>query len=287
VHDGVPVFAQFSASNGGWTAGGDPAYGPVRRDPWDAASGDPYGSWTATINAADLERQYGFKHLASLTVTSRDGSAAQWGGRVRSLRLDGTGPNGEPMSVTLADQWALRLGLRSTFWKPRFTAPTITAPATIGRGKTVVVRGQASPGAEVDVWFHKQGTVGYSKRRVLTAGADGSWATSYVSDLDYRLYGVSQGVAGTKILVKAIGTTLVAPASVRKGKPFHLSGNAAPRATVVVGLHRAGLVGFITAATVHADKWGRWHATVSATVKTRYVATSKKIKSFSRLVLVH
>jgi hypothetical protein len=100
------------------------------------------------------------------------------------------------------------------------------------------------------------------------------------------VYGVSQGVPGATVLVKAVGTTLVAPAKVKKGKPIRLSGNAAPKATVVVGLHRAGLVGFVTAVTVKADRWGRWHATVTATVKTRYVATSKKIKSATRLVLI-
>ncbi|MDX6222238.1 MAG: stage sporulation protein [Frankiales bacterium] len=286
VRGTTPVFAQFSASNGGWTAGGDAAYGPVRSDAWDATSGDPYASWSTTLNAADLEAAYGFKRLDVLTVTSRDGTSAQWGGRVRSVVLTGLDGAGRPKSVTVTDQAALRFGLRSTFWRPRLTAPTVAAPASIGRGRTVLVTGKASPGAAVDVWFHKQGTVGYTKRRSVVAAADGSWHTSFVADLDYRVYGVSQGVAGTSRLVKAVGTTLVAPAKVKPGAAIGLSGLAPPSTKVVVGLHRAGLVGFVTATTVKSDRWGHWKALVSAAVKTRFVATSARLKSVSRLVLV-
>ena len=286
VNGTTPVFAQFSASNGGWTAGGDPAYGPVREDAWDAASGDPYGTWVATINAADLEAEYGFARLDVLTVTSRDGSAAQWGGRVRSVRLDGFNAVGQRMSVDVTDQAALRFGLRSTFWRPRLTAPTIKAPATSHRGSTVQVTGQASPGASVDVYFHKQGATGYTRRRSVVAGPDGSWTTSFVADLDYRVYGVSQGLAGGSVLVKALGTTLIAPAEVKAGAVIRLSGLARPSSTVVVGLHRAGLVGFVTAATVKADRYGHWKAAVTALVKTRFVATSSRMASATRLVLI-
>ena len=286
LHGGVPVFAQFSASNGGWTAGGDPSYGPVRYDAWDAASGDPYASWTATLNASDLEAAYGFKRVDVLSVTSRDGSAAQWGGRVRAVTLTGIDASGNPKTVDVTDQEALRFGLRSTFWKPRLTAPTISAPTTIGRGRSVLVAGKASPGAAVDVWFHKQGTVGWTKRRSVVAGLDGSWKTSFIADLDYRVYGVSQGLAGPSVLVKAVGTTLLAPARVKAAAPIRLSGMAPPRARVVVGLHRAGLTGFVTAVTVTADRWGHWKATVKATVKTRYVATAARRRSASRLVLI-
>ncbi|BEP14608.1 hypothetical protein acdb102_29190 [Acidothermaceae bacterium B102] len=283
---GVPVFAQYSASNGGWTAGGDPSYGPVRADAWDATSGDPYASWTSTINAADLETAYGFSRLDVLTVTARDGSTAPWGGRVRAVRLDGLGPTGKPLTVTLTGQDQLRFGLRSTFWKPRFTAPTISAPPTAGRGGSVTVSGDASPGAEVDVWFHRQGGKGYTQRRAVTAGADGSWKTAFTADVDYRVYGVSQGLPGTSVLVKAVGTTLVAPAQVKAGAVIRLSGLAAPSARVVVGLHRAGVTGFVTATTVKADRLGRWKAALTATVKTRFVATSSGKRSVSRLVLM-
>jgi SpoIID/LytB domain protein len=286
VNGTTPVFAQFSASNGGWTAGGSPSYGPVRVDAWDAASGDPYGSWVGTINAADLEAAYGFTRVDVLTVTSRDGSGAQWGGRVRSVRLDGLDQLGQRKSVDVTDQSLLRFGLRSTFWRPLLTAPTIAAPATAQRGRSVLVTGKASPGATVDLWFHKQGTVGFSKRRSVVAGPDGSWKTSFVADLDYRLYGVSQGLAGSAVLVKALGTTLVAPAKVKSGAVIRLSGLARPSTTVVIGLHRAGLVGFVTATKVRSDRFGHWKAAVSATVKTRFVATSAGLKSASRLVLI-
>jgi stage II sporulation protein D len=286
VNGSVPVFAQFSSSNGGWTAGGDPSYGPVRPDLWDAASGDPYASWTAVLSAATLEAAYGFKRLDVLTITSRDGTSAPWGGRVRALRLDGIDASGAPKSVTLTDQSALRLGLRSTFYKPRWTAPTIAAPATAPRGHLVVVSGDASPGASVEVWFHKQNTAGASLRRTIVAGLNGTWKTSFTADLDYRVYGVSQGLAGASVLVKAVGTTLVGPAKVKAGAVIRLSGLARPSTTVVIGLHRAGLTGFVTATKVRSDRLGHWKAAVFATVKTRYIATAATLHSATKLVLI-
>ena len=67
---------------------------------------------------------------------------------------------------------------------------------------------------------------------------------------------------------------------------IRLSGLARPSSTVVVGLHRAGLIGFVTAATVKSDRYGHWKAAVTAQVKTRFVATAAGRRSASRLVLV-
>ena len=144
-------------------------------------------------------------------MTARDGSGAPLG-RPSAVQLDGLDQAGKPKSVAITDQGDLRMGLRSTFWKPRFTAPTITGPATAGRGRTVTVSGAASPGVEVDVWFHRQGATGYSKRRSVVAGLDGSWKATFTADLDYRVYGVSQGLPGAL----GAGQDVWAPRSVRR-----------------------------------------------------------------------
>ena len=104
VNGTTPLFAQFSASNGGWTAGGDAAYGPVRSDPWDATSGDPFHSWTTALDVTGLQSQYGFKRLDVFTVTARDGTKAPYGGRVRAVRLDGIDAKGNARSVTVTSQ---------------------------------------------------------------------------------------------------------------------------------------------------------------------------------------
>ncbi len=56
--------------------------------------------------------------------------------------------------------------------------------------------------------------------------------------------------------------------------PFQLTGAAEPGADVVLTLHRADVTGFVPSVTVRADRNGRWKATVTASVNTRYLATS-------------
>lgn len=91
TYQGAPAFAEFSASNGGWTTAGDFPYLTARPDPWDGtAPGDPVHSWKATLRATDLEARYPqIGTLSRIVITSRDGHG-DWGGRVLSARLDGS-----------------------------------------------------------------------------------------------------------------------------------------------------------------------------------------------------
>lgn len=91
---GGPIFAQFSASNGGYSAAGSVPYLAAQPDPYDAVD-NPWRLWTHTLRATDLARCGRLRTLTSVTVLSRDGHGT-WGGRLRLLRLSGTGSSGQP-----------------------------------------------------------------------------------------------------------------------------------------------------------------------------------------------
>ena len=109
--DGKPAFTQFASSNGGWSAAGSAPYLTAREDPYDGWSGNPVHSWRVKLSDTDIERSWpGVGDLRSITVTRRDGNG-DWGGRVASMVLKGTGG-----SVTVSgDTFRSVLGLRSTY----------------------------------------------------------------------------------------------------------------------------------------------------------------------------
>jgi stage II sporulation protein D len=82
-----PVFAQYSASNGGWTVAGGQPYLVAKQDPYDIATYDPYINKTITVTVHSIATRFG---LASLTkmVLVRDGNGT-WNGRVLSGTLYG------------------------------------------------------------------------------------------------------------------------------------------------------------------------------------------------------
>ncbi|HUS21198.1 MAG TPA: SpoIID/LytB domain-containing protein [Aeromicrobium sp.] len=90
TYQGLPAFTQFSASTGGYTDVGSQPYLSPGEDPWDAWSGNPRHSWTASVSASAIASKYpGIGTLKALQVTDRNGYG-DWGGRVRALKLIGS-----------------------------------------------------------------------------------------------------------------------------------------------------------------------------------------------------
>jgi stage II sporulation protein D len=99
MHQGLPVFAEFSSSNGGWSTTGDFAYLRAARDDWDGALPNSVHAWRATLRATDVERRFpAVGTLRRIRVVERDGNGA-WGGRVRSVVLEGVSSTGAPTRV--------------------------------------------------------------------------------------------------------------------------------------------------------------------------------------------
>ena len=105
--NGDPIFAQFSASNGGHSVRGAFDYLPARKDPWDRYT------WTQTVSVADLETAFdSIGDYQRIKVEERDGNGA-WGGRVVRVTVVGS----EGSSTVSGDTFRVRLGLRSTLFR--------------------------------------------------------------------------------------------------------------------------------------------------------------------------
>lgn len=124
TYGGQPVFAEFSASNGGWSVDGGLPYLVAQQDDWDGVTGSAVHSWTATITAAQIQARFpAVGTLQRLRVTARDGNG-DWGGRVQTVVLEGTDSSGAATSVTTtgagiynANSWpGSSTGLRSSWW---------------------------------------------------------------------------------------------------------------------------------------------------------------------------
>ncbi|MCO5309213.1 MAG: SpoIID/LytB domain-containing protein [Austwickia sp.] len=111
TYNGVLVNAEFSASNGGWTAAGAQPYQVAKADPYDGAvSGSPT-TWTTQVNPANLDNVRGIGRFRQVVILSRTGSGDQ-GGRVLTARLDGDAGSAD---VT-GEQLRSLLGLRSSWF---------------------------------------------------------------------------------------------------------------------------------------------------------------------------
>lgn len=121
------VFAEFSASNGGYTAAGGPFYQVAKVDPYDGRLANPSTSWSRPVTAAAFERAFPVGSLRAVRIARRDGLGAL-GGRVRTLVLDGSRG-----SVTVTgSQLRLALGLKSDWFavsSPGLAAPVVAPPA--------------------------------------------------------------------------------------------------------------------------------------------------------------
>ena len=108
---GAPAFTQFGSSSGGWTAAGSAPYLPAQKDPYDGWAGNPMHTWSTRVDDGVLERTWpGVGDLRRIAVTKRDGNG-DWGGRVSSITLSGTGGK----VVVSGDTFRTLLGLRSTW----------------------------------------------------------------------------------------------------------------------------------------------------------------------------
>lgn len=101
--NGAPILAEFSSSNGGQSVASSLPYQVSKPDPWDAVR-SPHHRWNASVSAAEIQTRWpGVGTLERVVVTSRDGKG-EWGGRVRTLRLEGRSSTGSATRVELTGQ---------------------------------------------------------------------------------------------------------------------------------------------------------------------------------------
>jgi stage II sporulation protein D len=113
TYGGRAIFAEFSSSNGGYTAAGSMPYFVAKPDPYDGVSGSSAHSWTLYVSANSIENAYPeIGRVQAVTILARDGRG-EWGGRVTGkVRFSGSNGNVE---VT-GDQVRSTFGLKSNWF---------------------------------------------------------------------------------------------------------------------------------------------------------------------------
>jgi SpoIID/LytB domain protein len=163
TYNGQPIFAEFSASNGGWSVDGGLPYLVAQQDNWDGVTGSSVHSWTATITAAQIQARFpAVGTLQRLRVTARDGHG-DWGGRVQTVVLEGIDRSGAATSVTTtgagiynAHSWpGSSDGLRSSWWhvKPSYEA-AVVARSTVPK----LVQSPGTSTGQLAVQLQNRGT---------------------------------------------------------------------------------------------------------------------------------
>lgn len=101
--DGVTRLAttMYSSSNGGQSVAGSAGHGYLvaKADPYDSVAGNSRHAWSAELPASSLEARYGITRVERIQILSRDG-AGQWGGRVKSVLVEGISATGAYQSAT-------------------------------------------------------------------------------------------------------------------------------------------------------------------------------------------
>ncbi len=120
---GSVALAEYSASTGGYTAGG--AF-PAVPDLGDSVPANPVHSWTAAVPASEIESTLGsIGALGQVDVTQRNGHG-QMGGRVEEIEVVGGAG-----SVSLSgDQFAADFGLRSDWFEIGGTSSSVPTTST-------------------------------------------------------------------------------------------------------------------------------------------------------------
>jgi hypothetical protein len=169
-------------------------------------------------------------------------------------------------SVLLASVTA---GLLATVLAPTPAASaagpvSIASPVTAPRGTVVTVTGTADPGAQVDVFFRRQGTTAYLDLRDLVANAQGAFRTTFTAATDYAFFARSGGRASAIRSVRAVGTTIQQPPVLLRGSVGVLRGLARPGTKVDVFFRAAGTTAFIDYRDVTTSGSGAWATTFRA-----------------------
>ena len=122
-YNGAAIFAQFSASDGGWTVDGGQPYLIAQADPYDnATSGDPYLFYKKKFSVASLASQFGLAKATAVVISKRDGNGT-WNGRVIAGYVEGFDAHGQPMTVKATGfDFASAFGVGTTWFNLRATS---------------------------------------------------------------------------------------------------------------------------------------------------------------------
>ena len=284
TYAGAPIFAEFSSANGGWSSDGGKPYLIAQEDPYDGVvkgSANWGHAWTKSVSAATIQARYpALGSLQRIVVTDRVGEGA-WGGRVVSVRLEGSKGNVNVSGTALRSA----LGLKSEWFRgeqvppapPPVTVPTDppapsdATPSKV-RGVTIQARDRAAavsweapkdPGTKKISGYRLKVSPG---GRVLSLPAAARSATidRLVNGRDYTVTVQAKSKIGTS---KAVSST------VKPTSAFGYQVDVAPKTVF------SGVVTAKSGQKVRVLGVGGLPATGVAAVTLRVTATSERAKS--------
>lgn len=140
--NGTIARTEFSASSGGWTAGGE---FPAVEDVGDLTTANPNRSWSVTLPLTQVANRLGIPTILNSRVTQRNGLGAD-GGRVLQVVFDTTGG----ARAFTGNQVRSALGLKSDWFS--VSAPAMAAARSFARGLYVDILGRPGAPAEIESW---------------------------------------------------------------------------------------------------------------------------------------
>ncbi|HEY7008894.1 MAG TPA: SpoIID/LytB domain-containing protein, partial [Jatrophihabitantaceae bacterium] len=177
-YHGGPVFAQYSASNGGATVAGGLPYLVGKADPYDTtASGDPYLNRSTAVRASRIAGYYGLKSVTSVQITARDGHGP-WHGRVVSAYVNGTTSAGKSAHLaTTGAALGAATGVGSSYLRLATTATAPAAPtglkAAAGDAGATISWAAPTNTGNLPITGYRLGFAGHT--RTVSAAARSAW----------------------------------------------------------------------------------------------------------------
>jgi hypothetical protein len=149
----------------------------------------------------------------------------------------------------------------------------LQAPATATVGSTVALTGTTSDTSTVTILFRRRGQLAFMNRRALSPLPDGTFATSYQPDDDYRLYASTDRCDSPPVLIQAL-PIVNGPAATRRNSTVTVRVRAAAGVVVNLYFHRAGTVGYALQRQGSTTAYGTYTTTYRATADYRYYAVT-------------
>ena len=205
--NGKPIFAQYSASNGGFETAGGQSYLPARADAWDGVPSESWNShsWTDSITAGQLQAAYpSIGTFTSLSINTRESLSGtdqnghtvqeQWGGRVTSLTV--TGNHGAV--TTSGSSFASAMGLMGPWFTVVVTRPDAPAAATATAGDAAATVRWTAPAHDGGGGIsHYTITASPAITPVtVSGGARSAVITGLTNDTSYKFFVVAANTAG-------------------------------------------------------------------------------------------
>jgi SpoIID/LytB domain protein len=140
--NGTIARTEFSASTGGWTAGGE---FPAVQDLGDLTSANPNRSWSVPFSRASVASRLGIPAINDVRVTQRNGLGAD-GGRVLQVVFDTTGGQ----RTFTGNQVRIAMGLKSDW----FTINTVSTASARSFSQALYpdILGRPGDPGGVDYW---------------------------------------------------------------------------------------------------------------------------------------